>query len=127
MSNTPRPTPVAGLSELAPFYRHVICDVWGVVHDGMKAFPAAGEALAGFRRAGGRVVLLTNAPRPKRVVVEQLGRFGVDRAAYDDVITSGEASRAFIAARPGIRVLYVGPERDLMVLDGLDVVFADAR
>lgn len=127
MTNTPRPIPVAGLSELAPLFRHVICDVWGVVHDGMKAFPAAGDALARFRDAGGRVVLLTNAPRPKRVVVDQLDRFGVDRAAYDDVITSGEASRAFIAARPGVKVLYVGPERDLTVLEGLDIVLTEAR
>src|SRR5215471_9388055 len=125
--NTPRPVPVAGLAELAPLYRFVICDVWGVVHDGVKAFPAAGDALARFREAGGRVVLLTNAPRPKRVVVDQLDRFGVARAAYDDVITSGEAGRAFIAARPGIKLLYVGPERDLTVLDGLDVTLTEAK
>jgi HAD superfamily hydrolase (TIGR01459 family) len=125
MPNTPRPVSTAGLSELAPLYRHVICDVWGVVHDGVSAFPAAGDALVRFRQAGGRVILLTNAPRPKYVVLEQLDRFGVDRAAYDDIITSGEASRSFIAARPGIKVHYVGPKRDLALLEGLDVVLTD--
>jgi HAD superfamily hydrolase (TIGR01459 family) len=127
LPNTPYPVPASGLSELAPLYRHLICDVWGVVHDGISAFPAAGEALARFRRAGGRVILLTNAPRPKRIVVEQLDRFGVDRAAYDDVVTSGEASRDFIAARPGVKVLYVGPARDLTLLEGLDAVLTEAR
>src|SRR5262245_52984203 len=127
MANSPRPIAASGLAELAPLYRYLICDVWGVVHNGVNAFPAAGEALTRFREAGGRVVLLTNAPRPKWVVVEQLDRFGVDRAAYDDVITSGEASRSFIAARPGINVLYVGPDRDLPLLDGLDAVRTEAR
>jgi HAD superfamily hydrolase (TIGR01459 family) len=126
MANTARPAAASGLSELAPLYRHLICDVWGVVHNGVNAFPAAGEALARFRQAGGRVVLLTNAPRPKWVVVQQLDRFGVDRAAYDDVITSGEASRGFIAARPGVKVLYVGPDRDLTLLEGLDAVLTEA-
>src|SRR5258708_5884562 len=126
MANTPRPVAASGLAELAPFYRYLICDIWGVVHNGVNAFHAAGEALARFRQAGGRVILLTNAPRPKWVVVEQLDRFGVDRAAYDDVITSGEASRGFIAARPGVKVLYVGPERDLTLLDGLDTALSEA-
>jgi len=127
VANTPRPVPTSGLSELAPLYRYLVCDVWGVVHDGVRAFPAAGEALARFRRTGGRVILLTNAPRPKRIVLEQLDRFGVDRAAYDDVLTSGEASRDFIAARPGVKIFYVGPERDLALLDGLDVVLTEVR
>src|SRR5262245_40761886 len=126
MPNTPRPDPASGLSEFAPLYRHILCDVWGVVHNGVSAFPDAGEALSRFRGAGGRVLLLTNAPRPKWVVVQQLDRLGVDRSAYDDVITSGEASRAFLAARPGVKVLYVGPERDLTLLDGLDVSLVEA-
>jgi HAD superfamily hydrolase (TIGR01459 family) len=126
MPNTPRPAATSGLSELAPLYRHILCDVWGVVHDGVSAFPAAGEALARFRRGGGRVLLITNAPRPKKIVLQQLDRLGVDRAAYDDVLTSGEASRGFLAARPGIKVLHVGAERDLPLFDGLDVVLSEA-
>ena len=126
MANTPRPEPTSGLAELAPLYRHLLCDVWGVVHDGVSAFPAAGEALARFRQGGGRVLLITNAPRPKKVVLQQLDRLGVDRAAYDDVLTSGEASRGFLAARPGVKVLHVGAERDLALFEGLDVVLTEA-
>ena len=123
--NTPDPDPIAGLAELAPLYRHLLCDVWGVVHDGVTAFPAAGEALARFRAGGGHVVLITNAPRPRQAVLKQLDRLGVDRAAYDDVLTSGEVSRGFLAARPGVKVLYVGPERDLALFDGLDVIVTE--
>src|SRR5579871_169101 len=126
MANTPRPTPTSGLAELAPAYRYLLCDVWGVVHNGLAAFPDAGEALARFREGGGRVLLITNAPRPKAVVLQQLDRFGVDRAAYDDVLTSGEASRGFLAARPGLRVLHVGADRDRALFDGLDVVLTEA-
>ena len=95
------------------------------MHDGVTAFPAAGEALARFRAGGGHVVLITNAPRPRQAVLKQLDRLGVDRAAYDDVLTSGEVSRGFLAARPGVKVLYVGPERDLALFDGLDVIVTE--
>jgi HAD superfamily hydrolase (TIGR01459 family) len=121
MTNSPHPAEIAGLSALAPNYRHLLCDVWGVVHDGVRAFPATGIALARFREAGGRVVLITNAPRPKGEVIRQLDRLGVVRAAYDDVVTSGEAGRAFLRERPGIAVLHVGAERDVPLYDGLDV------
>ncbi len=116
----------AHFAALAENYDVVLSDVWGVVHNGVSAFPAAGEALARFRQGGGRVLLITNAPRPKKIVLQQLDRLGVDRAAYDDVLTSGEASRGFLAARPGITVLHVGAERDLALFEGLDVVLTDA-
>src|SRR5579871_2185907 len=124
--NTPDPDLIAGLAELAPLYRHLLCDVWGVVHDGVSAFPAAGEALARFRAGGGHVVLITNAPVPRHVVLQQLDRLGVDRAAYDDVVSSGEASRSFLAARSGVKVLHVGAARHLPLYDGLDVVLTEA-
>jgi HAD superfamily hydrolase (TIGR01459 family) len=125
--NRPDPALIAGLAELAPLYRHLLCDVWGVVHDGVSAFPAAAAALARFRDGGGHVVLVTNAPVPRHVVLQQLDRLGVDRAAYDDVVSSGEASRGFLAARPGVKVLHVGAGRQLPLYDGLDVVLTEAR
>src|SRR5438128_12416684 len=74
MANTARPPIVAGLGTLAGEYRALLCDVWGVIHDGVRAFPAATAALARYRAEGGVVVLLTNAPRPKPAVVAQLDR-----------------------------------------------------
>jgi HAD superfamily hydrolase (TIGR01459 family) len=116
---------IGGLAELAPMYRALLCDVWGVIHDGVSAHNGATEALVRYRREGGKVILITNAPRPKADVVEQLDRFGVPRAAYDDIVTSGESARHVLAARPGVRIYHVGPERDLPIYFGLQVEFGD--
>jgi HAD superfamily hydrolase (TIGR01459 family) len=121
MANTSRPPFVSGLRALAEVYRGLLCDVWGVVHDGVRAFPAAVDALSEFRSGGGTVVLLTNAPRPKAAVISQLERLGVPSAAYDDVITSGEVARAALASRHGTKVLHVGPDRDLSLYDRLPI------
>lgn len=125
MANLPNPAMVAGLADLAPLYRHVLCDVWGVIHNGQRAYDHATHALTRYRDGGGKVMLITNAPRPKSVVIEMLDKMGVSRTAYDDVITSGDAARAMLAARPGVRIYHVGPERDLPIYFGLKVEFAD--
>ena len=121
MSNFSRPVGISGLSEIAGDYPFILCDVWGVVHNGVHAYRAAAEALSRYRGEGGRVLLITNAPRPKHVVVGQLDRFGVDRDAYDDIITSGDVARSFLATRPEARVFHLGPERDLPIYEGLPI------
>jgi HAD superfamily hydrolase (TIGR01459 family) len=121
MRNSSSPAGVAGLSEIAGDYPFILCDVWGVIHNGVHAYRAAAEALSRYRGKGGRVLLITNAPRPKHVVVGQLDRFGVDRDAYDDIITSGDVARNFLAARPEARVFHLGPERDLPIYEGLPI------
>jgi HAD superfamily hydrolase (TIGR01459 family) len=126
MANLPNPALVSGLADLAPIYRILLCDVWGVLHNGQHAHVAANHALTRFRDGGGKVMLMTNAPRPKAAVIEMLDRLGVPRSAYDDVITSGDTARSFLAARPGVRLYHVGPERDLPIYFGLKVEFADA-
>ena len=63
------------------------------MHNGVKPFEAAGKACRAFRDTGGRVLLISNAPRPWSSVVEQLNRIGVDAKAYDGIITSGDATR----------------------------------
>lgn len=125
MANIANPPLVGGLADIAPLYRALLCDVWGVVHDGTRAHHPACEALTRFRDGGGRVILITNAPRPKSAVIEMLERLAVPRSAYDDVITSGDAARAVLAARPGVRIYHVGPDRDLPIYFGLKVEFAD--
>ncbi|HMN85971.1 MAG TPA: TIGR01459 family HAD-type hydrolase [Bauldia sp.] len=121
MTNTATPPAVAGLSALAPKYRYLLSDVWGVVHDGVHAFPAAVEAMERFREGGGQVVLITNAPRMKEQVLSHFDQLGVDRHAFDGLVTSGEAAHAWLKARPGARVLHLGPERDLPIYAGLDI------
>ncbi len=117
------PRLVSGLSEIAPRYDGILCDVWGVVHNGLAAHRQAGEALARFRAARGPVVLVSNAPRPGAAVKRMLDRLGVPRNAYDDVVTSGDMARRLLAERPGARVFHIGPARDLGVFDELDLDF----
>jgi HAD superfamily hydrolase (TIGR01459 family) len=111
-------------SALASAYDVVLCDVWGVVHNGVVAFAEACDALARFRRQGGTVVLITNAPRPAAVVMTILDGLHVARAAYDAIVSSGDVTRAVIAARAGERVFHVGPQRDVPMFEGLDAPLA---
>ncbi len=111
-------------SALAPDYDAVLSDVWGVVHNGVAAFPEACDALTRFRDAGGAVVLITNAPRPNGVVANQVAQFGAPRSIYDAIVSSGDVTRDEIAKRPGQSILHVGPKRDLAIFEGLDVTFA---
>jgi HAD superfamily hydrolase (TIGR01459 family) len=119
------PTPVLldRFSELAPGYDAVLCDVWGVVHNGVAALAPAGEALTRFRETGGTALLVSNAPRPGAAVIRMLDRLGVPRSAYDDIITSGDLTREFIASHPSRAVFHLGPERDRSIFDGLELRF----
>ncbi|MFC0217849.1 HAD superfamily hydrolase (TIGR01459 family) [Pseudochelatococcus lubricantis] len=115
---------IAGLGTIADRYDVLLCDVWGVLHNGVAAFPEAGEALARFRARGGTVVLITNAPRPHGVVRVMLDGLNARSDAYDAIVTSGDVTRGEIAARHGLPVWHLGPARDLPVFEGLDVSLA---
>ena len=101
-------------------YDVILCDVWGVVHNGVAAWPDAVGALGRCRAAGATVVLITNAPRPNPAVRAQLARLGVSGDAFDDVVTSGDVTRALIAEGPR-KVFHIGPDMDLSIFEGLDV------
>jgi HAD superfamily hydrolase (TIGR01459 family) len=109
---------------LARDYDVLLCDVWGVVHNGVAAFAPACDALARFRERGGTVILITNAPRPSAEVVAILDRLGVSRAAYDTIVSSGDVTRGIVESRRGQRVFHLGPPRDLPIYTDLDVAFA---
>jgi len=123
MTALSRPIHVEGLKALADNYDLVLCDVWGVLHNGVKAYEAAGDALTRFRAKGGRVVLVSNAPRPGASVETQLDGFGVPRTAYDAVVTSGDLTRLAIEERIDRIVHHIGPPRDMPIYAGLDVRF----
>jgi HAD superfamily hydrolase (TIGR01459 family) len=105
---------------LASGYDVVLCDVWGVVHNSLVAYAEACTALTRFRRQGGTVVLITNAPRPSEVVRALLDDLQVAREAYDAIVSSGDVTRAIIATRQGQRAFHIGPARDVPMFDGLD-------
>jgi HAD superfamily hydrolase (TIGR01459 family) len=103
------------LEDAGPGYSVLYCDLWGCLHDGQRAFPAAVAALEAFRARGGVVVLVTNSPRPARDVTTQLDTLGAPRTCYDFVVSSGDAAQAAMAAGQfGRRVHHIGPERDLV-------------
>jgi HAD superfamily hydrolase (TIGR01459 family) len=125
MSGTDIPI-LASIRDLAGSTEAWIVDIWGVMHNGARAFEAAGEACAKFRQAGGSVLLLSNAPRPFTAVVSQLDGFGVARTAYDAGVTSGDVTRAMIASWQGRAVLHIGPARDRGLFEGFNIDFTDA-
>jgi HAD superfamily hydrolase (TIGR01459 family) len=109
---------------LASAYDVLLCDVWGVVHNGVAAFAEAGDALARFRARGGTVILITNAPRPGAAVRKILDGLGVRRDAYDAITSSGDVTRGIVEAKRAERVFHLGPLRDRPIFAGLDVTFA---
>src|ERR1700735_3637687 len=102
----------------------LLSDIWGVVHNGLIAFPEACEALQNFRGQGGTVILITNAPRPADSVQRQLRKLGVADETYDAIVSSGDLTRHFVANHPGRKVFWLGPERDNSIHRGLDPVLA---
>lgn len=124
----PSPKILSGLREIASDYDGLICDVWGVLHDGHRARQGAVEALKNFRAAHGPVVLLSNAPRPAGDLEKQFVQFGVPPDCYDAVVTSGVATRDDLAKRSAarrLRMFHLGPARDAGIFEGLDIELAD--
>ena len=107
-------------------YDLLLCDVWGVIHNGVESFPAACEALKRARENGKTVLLISNSPRPAEGVVPQLDGLHVPRESYDGMVTAGDVTRAVIMQRPGQSVFHLGPPRDLPIYEALDVRLLDA-
>lgn len=114
------PQSIASLEALTGRYSALLCDVWGVIHNGVSAFPETAAALAAARDKGVAVILITNAPRPRDGVIAQLANLGVPETAWDRVVTSGDVTRDLIRSGPR-KVFHIGPERDYSLYDGLDI------
>ncbi len=122
-----------GFAALADDYDGFVLDLWGVIHNGVAPIPGAPECLERLHAAGKRVVLLSNAPRRSAVVARQLDRMGIPASHFAGIMTSGEASHIMLRDRPdgwyeslGDRLFYIGPQRDLSLIDGLKLtVVAD--
>ena len=115
---------VERLRDLVADREVVLSDIWGVVHNGLEAFPEACEALNMFRKQGGTVILITNAPRPADSVQRQLRKLGVADDTYDAIVSSGDLTRHYVADHPGRKVFWLGPERDNSIHRGLDPVLS---
>ncbi|MGD2132095.1 MAG: TIGR01459 family HAD-type hydrolase [Maricaulaceae bacterium] len=118
------PAPIAGLSEIADRFEAAVVDVWGVIHNGRTAYAPALEACRRFRAERGPVVLVSNAPRPSNRIPRQLERFGATPDFFDAIVTSGDATRAELAARAPGPAFKLGPPQDDRIYEGLGLDFA---
>ena len=117
---------IRGIEALAPRYDGFILDLWGVVHDGVAPLPGALGCLRSLIEAGKRIVLLSNAPRRAKDVVERIDRIGVAAGLYHDVMSSGEEAWQHLSRRDdsfyavlGRRCVHIGSERDTGIREGL--------
>jgi HAD superfamily hydrolase (TIGR01459 family) len=120
-----------GLAAISAEYDGYIIDLWGVIHDGVRAYPGALDCLGALRAQGKRVVLLSNAPRRAALAGDGLRAFGLDETLYDAIVTSGEATYHALRQRPdpwferlGTVVYHLGPVRDRSVFEGLGLALA---
>lgn len=113
-----------GLSGIIDDYDLVLCDVWGVLHNGKNIWMDAANALTKARDKGVPVVMITNAPRPQGPVLRQLASMNCPDGVFDDLVTSGDVTRALIERLDG-PVYHIGPERDYALYEGLDVEFCE--
>lgn len=120
------PHALTGLSTIAGDYDVLLCDIWGVIHNGRESWPEACDALTRFNRAGGHVVLISNSPRPTPGVVTQLDALKVPRESWKAVVTSGDATRAELAKRAPGPAWIIGPDRDWPLYEGLGLETVDS-
>ncbi|APG47761.1 TIGR01459 family HAD-type hydrolase [Phaeobacter porticola] len=115
---------ISSLAEVSNQYKALFVDLWGCVHNGITAYPEAVSALQEYRATGGIVVLLTNSPKPRAGVADQLGDFGVPTDAYDTIATSGDSARAaMFSGAVGRKVYFIGEwERDAGFFEPLKMI-----
>jgi HAD superfamily hydrolase (TIGR01459 family) len=119
--------PISSLKEISQNYNYFIFDIWGVLHDGNSPYPNVVETLKFLRSEGKKICLLSNAPRRADKVVAVLNKLGITSDLYDFILTSGEATFLDLKKNQdegfkdfGKNYFYVGPDKDLDLLDGLD-------
>ncbi|MTI18616.1 TIGR01459 family HAD-type hydrolase [Rhodobacteraceae bacterium RKSG542] len=117
---------IHGVSQIAEQYDALLCDVWGVLHNGLSAFEPAKDALQRYREETGKpVVLLTNAPRPNHAIEEHLASMGITRDSFDAIVTSGDVVRADLEKQPEPKIYHIGPERNRSLFRGLSYEICD--
>ena len=115
---------ISALDQISDRYKALFVDLWGCVHNGITAYPEAVEALKAYRERGGKVVLVTNSPKPRAGVAEQLTHFNVPADSYDTIATSGDSARsAMFRGEVGEKVYFMGQwDRDEGFFDPLKLI-----
>ena len=114
---------VNALSDISAQYDALFVDLWGCVHNGVRAFDAANKALIEYRAGGGIVVLVTNSPRPRAQVEQQLADFGVARDAWDSIASSGDSARsALFLGAVGQKIYFISTDAELPFFEPLKLI-----
>ena len=114
---------ISALADISQTYDAVFCDLWGCLHNGIKAHEEAINALRAFKAQGGTVILLTNAPRQRASVEEQLIRFQTPTDCWDSIATSGDSARmALFQGAIGDKIYFIGQPHDKVFFDPLEIV-----
>ena len=116
-------TIIDSFAEISERYDAAFVDLWGCMHNGLQAYPDAVEAMRAFRARSGKVVLVTNAPRPRSSVQAQIDRLGIPDDCWDAIATSGDSARAaMFRGVVGSRVWYMGEPTDLSFFEPLKLI-----
>jgi HAD superfamily hydrolase (TIGR01459 family) len=116
------PQIIQGLSSIAPAYNGALCDIWGVIHNGKQAFPDAIEALIKFQKSRGPVVLISNSPRPRHELINQLRQLHIPDHAYTNIVSSGDVTREILADYAPLGPCWrIGDPREDGLYEGLPV------
>jgi len=116
---------LSGLGQIADNYEALFCDIWGVIHNGRIPFSEAVDALERFRSERGPVILISNSPRPAVAIPEQFRQIGILSEPWDAIVTSGDATIDELARRAPGPAFKLGPERDDVLYENLDLHFSD--
>ncbi|MBU6140196.1 MAG: TIGR01459 family HAD-type hydrolase [Proteobacteria bacterium] len=108
------------IRDFVDLYDYFIFDIWGVIHDGSKVYPGAIEAISFLRQRNKKICFLSNAPRRASKVEEALNRFGITPDLYDFILSSGELTFLELQKVSGKKYFYIGPEKDIDLLSGLN-------
>jgi len=102
-----------GLRSVIDSYDIFYIDLWGVVHNGVTLHKNAIDTLKKITKAKKNYVLLTNAPRPNKIVKLFLEKMGMDKEIREKVYSSGEAALSYLKKNYLREKFYhIGPPRD---------------
>jgi HAD superfamily hydrolase (TIGR01459 family) len=119
---------MSDLERVAAAYSTILCDIWGVIHDGARLLPGAAEQLKRWKRAGKTIVLVTNAPRPAGTVEAGLDALGLPRGSYDAITSSGEAGIAALIDPPrAVGFLGTDDDRADLIAHGVQIAENDVH
>ena len=116
---------IGGLSEVSPAYDFFILDIFGVIHNGIELYPQTIKCLSELKAAGKQICLLSNTPRRRHQIADDLTAIGLDAALYDHIITAGDSAYEAVKKQSGKRLWFAGTERFEALLEGIDIELTD--